>query len=163
MNLSINRPPPRQQLRSSPAAVPGAILHQPATAHRPATIAPTRHSVVSVVRTYGVRECETSASLAPPAQPLRAANKRCCETRSSEETFPYVAAWAGEDGAKAVVATQGRVAKAARQIIESSPAPHLSGGKPPGADAAAAAARSARVGLERRLSPTTAEPVGVGL
>ena len=78
-------------------------------------------------------------------------------------SFPYVAAWAGEDGAKAVVATQGRVAKAARQIIESSPAPHLSGGKPPGADAAAAAARSARVGLERRLSPTTAEPVGVGL
>ncbi|MDA8061658.1 MAG: ArdC family protein, partial [Actinomycetota bacterium] len=33
-------------------------------------------------------------------------------------SFPYVAAWAGEDGAKAVVATQARVSKAARQIIE---------------------------------------------
>jgi len=73
-------------------------------------------------------------------------------------SFPYVAAWAGEDGAKAVVATQGRVAKAARQIIEASPALHLSGGKVPGADAAVAAARSARVGLEGWLSPTTAEP-----
>ena len=83
-------------------------------------------------------------------------------------SFPYVAAWAGEDGAKAVVATQGRVAKAARQIIDASPAPHVSGGKAPGADAAVAAARSARVGLEGRLSPTTtepatAEPAGVGL
>jgi len=78
-------------------------------------------------------------------------------------SFPYVAAWAGEDGVKAVVATQGRVATAARQIICASPAPHLSGGKAPGADAALAAARAARVGLEGRLSPTIAEPTGVGL
>ena len=74
-------------------------------------------------------------------------------------SFPYVAGWAGTDTAKAVAATQGRVAKAARQIIEASPAPHLSGGKVPGTDAALASARSAKVGFEARLSPTSAEPV----
>jgi hypothetical protein len=83
-------------------------------------------------------------------------------------SFPYVAGWAGEDGAKAVVATQARVAKAARQIIEASPAPHVSGGRVPGADTAIAAARSRREELEGRLSPTATEsvatePAGVGL
>jgi len=72
-------------------------------------------------------------------------------------SFPYVAAWAGEEGAKAVVATQRRVATAARQIIEASPAPHLSGGKAPGAEAAMAA-RSSTLGQEGRLSPATTEP-----
>ena len=46
-------------------------------------------------------------------------------------SFPYVAAWAGEDGMKAVQATQARVAQAARRIIEASPAVHGAGGKPP--------------------------------
>lgn len=83
-------------------------------------------------------------------------------------SFPCVAAWAGEDGAKAIVATQGRVATAARQIICASPAPHLSGGKVPGVDAAPAAARSPEVGLDGRLAPTThapttPEPPGLGL
>jgi|GEM_PF-6496936 len=131
MNLSINRPPPRQQLRSSAAPVPGAILHQPTTTHRPATTDRTRHSVVSVVRSYGVRECETSGSLAPPAQQLRAANKRCCETRSSEESFPYVAGWAGADPLSAVRATQRRVAVAARVVLAASPAATTDGGRPP--------------------------------
>lgn len=117
MNLSTNLPPPRPQLQSSAAPVPGAILHELATTHRPATTDRTRHSVVSVVRSYGVRECETSGSLAPPAQRLRAANKRCCETRSSEESFPYVAAWAGKDPAAVLAATASRVAVAAERII----------------------------------------------
>ena len=82
-------------------------------------------------------------------------------------SFPYVAAWAGEDGAKAVVATQGRVATAARQIIEASPAPHLSGGKAPGVEAAIAAARSAREtaagGRSQSAAEVAAEPTGVGL
>jgi len=167
MNLSTNLPPPRPQLQSSAAPVPGAILHELATTHRPATTDRTRHSVVSVVRSYGVRECETSGSLAPPAQRLRAANKRCCETRSSEESFPYVAGWAGEDGPKAVAATQARVAQVARTIIDASPAPHATGGRPPGADAAIAAARAANPmpGRQRSTSAAepAAEPAGVGL
>jgi hypothetical protein len=76
---------------------------------------------------------------------------------SDDYSFPYVAAWAGEEGTKAVVATQRRVATAARQIIEASPAPHLSGGKAPGAEAALAA-RSATSDQERRLSPAATEP-----
>ena len=44
-------------------------------------------------------------------------------------SFPYVSAWAGGDGAKAVQATQVRVATAARTLIEASPAEHLLGGK----------------------------------
>lgn len=78
-------------------------------------------------------------------------------------SFPYVTAWAGEDGAKAVAATQTRVAQVARTIIDASPAPHVSGGRPPGADAATATARSARAELEARLSPAAAEAAGVGL
>lgn len=84
-------------------------------------------------------------------------------------SFPYVAAWAGEDGAKAVAATQGRVATAARQIIEASPAPHVSGGKAPGAAAAIAAARSAREAgaaagrRARSAAEVAAEPAAVGL
>jgi len=82
-------------------------------------------------------------------------------------SFPYVAAWAGEDGAKAVAATQARVAQVARTIIDASPAPHLPGGRPPGADAVIAAARAANPAPGRRRSPMTpeptAEPVGVGL
>lgn len=78
-------------------------------------------------------------------------------------SFPYVAAWAGEDGAKAVVAAQGRVAAAARQIIEASPAPHVSGGKVPGAAAAIAAARARRAGVEGHPAEATTKPAGVGL
>jgi hypothetical protein len=82
-------------------------------------------------------------------------------------SFPYVAAWAGEDGAKAVVAAQSRVATAARQIIEASPAPHVPGGKAPGAAAAVAAARAGREAAVNRPSHTVAaaasEPAGVGM
>jgi len=82
-------------------------------------------------------------------------------------SFPYVAAWAGEDGARAVAATQARVAQVARTIIDASPAPHATGGRPPGADAAIAAARAANGPSTRRRSPSApepaADPVGVGL
>ena len=54
-------------------------------------------------------------------------------------SFPYVAAWAGDQGAKAVHAVQGRVASAAREIIEASPAARAQGGRPPGAAAVIAA------------------------
>jgi N-terminal domain of anti-restriction factor ArdC len=66
-------------------------------------------------------------------------------------SFPYVAGWAGEDGAKAVRATQVRVARAARQIIDASPAPHASGGRPPGVEEAVNAARAHRAELSGRL------------
>jgi hypothetical protein len=51
-------------------------------------------------------------------------------------TFPYVAGWAGERGARAVAETQARVAQAAKVIIASSPAEHALGGKPHGVDLA---------------------------
>jgi hypothetical protein len=78
-------------------------------------------------------------------------------------SFPYVATWAGESGAKAVAATQARVASAARQIIDASPAPHRSGGKATGVDAALPATRLRGVGEELRASETSSEPAGVGL
>jgi hypothetical protein len=56
-------------------------------------------------------------------------------------SFPYVAAWAGEDADKAIRETQARVARAAKAIIAVSPADHDSGGKLPGADLAVSAAR----------------------
>jgi hypothetical protein len=67
---------------------------------------------------------------------------------TGDYSFPYVAAWAGVDGAKAIQATQARVATAARLIIEASPAPHVLGGRPPGSAqvAAAAGARRAELG-----------------
>jgi len=82
-------------------------------------------------------------------------------------SFPYVAAWEGEDAAKAVVATQDRVATAAGWIIEASPALQLSGGKAPGVETAIAAARSARETAAGSRSQSAAEvatePTGVGL
>jgi len=77
---------------------------------------------------------------------------------TDDYSFPYVAAWAGEDGAKAVAATQARVAEVARTIIDASPAPHATGGRPPGADAAIVAARAADPAPGRRQSPAVAEP-----
>ena len=61
---------------------------------------------------------------------------------TGDYSFPYVAAWAGRDGARAVQAVQARVALAARGLIAASPAPCSGGGRPPGA-AAIATGRSA--------------------
>ena len=72
---------------------------------------------------------------------------------TDDYSFPYVAAWAGEDGANAVQATQARVATAARQLIDASPAAHTTGGKVPGVQAAIAAAQQRRSELEVRLAP----------
>jgi predicted transcriptional regulator of viral defense system len=81
---------------------------------------------------------------------------------TDDYSFPYVAAWAGEDGANAVQATQARVATAARQLIDASPAPHTTGGKVPGVQAAIAAAQQRRSELEVRLAPAAEpEPVAV--
>ena len=52
---------------------------------------------------------------------------------TGDYSFPYVAAWAGKDGARAVQAVQARVALAARGLIAASPAPCSGGGRPPGA------------------------------
>jgi hypothetical protein len=86
-------------------------------------------------------------------------------------SFPYVAGWAGEDAGKAVATTQDRVATAARQIIDASPANHLPGGRPPGVEAAVADAQTRREGLRTRIGGSTQDPavceqaaqVGVGL
>jgi len=52
-----------------------------------------------------------------------------------------VTCWAGEDGVKAVRATAGRVASAAKTIIEASTATHGTGGRVPGMEAALQARR----------------------
>jgi hypothetical protein len=81
---------------------------------------------------------------------------------TGDYSFPYVASWAGEAGAKAVQATQLRVAKTSRQIIESSSAPHTGGGRVPGVEAAIAAAQARRAELEARFVATSdAEPAVV--
>ncbi len=73
---------------------------------------------------------------------------------TGDYSFPYVATWAGDTGAKAVQATQLRVAKAARQIIAASTASHSTGGKVPGAGAVIEAAETRRAELEARLAQT---------
>ena len=55
---------------------------------------------------------------------------------TDDYSFPYVTAWAGKDGAKAVRATATRVASAAHSIIEASTATHGTGGRAPGVEAA---------------------------
>ncbi len=80
---------------------------------------------------------------------------------TDDYTFPYVAGWAaGDDPVKAIQATQARVGRAARSIIEASPAPHVPGGKVPGASAAVEAARLARLDHVADVDPVEA---GVGV
>jgi hypothetical protein len=74
-------------------------------------------------------------------------------------SFPYVAVWAGRDGAKAVAATQARVARAATVLLAASPAPHASGGRPPGVEAALAARRD---GALATTSPAIAGVLDAG-
>lgn len=64
---------------------------------------------------------------------------------TDDYSFPYVAGWAGDDPVAAIQATQRRVARAARAILEASPAEHGSGGKIPGADLATGRSRTLRV------------------
>ncbi len=80
---------------------------------------------------------------------------------TDEYTFPYVAGWAGEDPNAAVLATQRRVAQAAKTIIEVSPAEHSSGGKVPGADQALEAARARRAELTGGFSAAEEPAVAV--
>jgi hypothetical protein len=83
---------------------------------------------------------------------------------AGEYSFPYVAAWAGADGARAIQATQARVATAARLIIEASPAPHCPGGRPPGFAEAVAAAEARRADLNSRFEAAGADiAIGVEL
>jgi hypothetical protein len=53
---------------------------------------------------------------------------------TDEYSFPYVAGWAGADADQAIRGTQARVNAAAQAIIAASPAEHMGGAKPPGAE-----------------------------
>jgi hypothetical protein len=70
---------------------------------------------------------------------------------TDEYSFPYVVGWAGDDPVARVQAAQRRVARAAKAIIEVSPADHGSGGKVPGATQAVQGARVRRAELAGRL------------
>ena len=60
---------------------------------------------------------------------------------SDGASFPDVADWAGEQAAKAIRTNGARISRAARAIIAVSPADHVAGSTPPGADLALAALR----------------------
>ena len=60
---------------------------------------------------------------------------------TDDYSFPYVSAWAGQGGTKAVRATASRVASAAQSIIGGSTATHGTGGRAPGVEAALQARR----------------------
>jgi N-terminal domain of anti-restriction factor ArdC len=77
-------------------------------------------------------------------------------------TFPYVSAWAGQDGTKAVRATASRVASAARSIIEASTAAHGTGGRVPGVEAALQARRRAAQPLTPSRVLQEPEQRGIG-
>ncbi len=81
-------------------------------------------------------------------------------------SFPYVATWAGQDHTDVVAATQRRVAGTARVLIAASPAPHLEGGRVPGAEAALRAQSETRIaksaGVEM-ASPEAAPSLAPGL
>ena len=68
-------------------------------------------------------------------------------------SFPYVAGWAGDNPAKAIAQTQARVSKAAKAILEVSPALVVSGGRVPGVENAVEAARHQRE-VERQAAET---------
>lgn len=86
---------------------------------------------------------------------------------TGDYSFAYVATWAGEGAARALQATQQRVATAAREIIEASPAAHVGGGRVPGAEVAIAAAKVRRAERDNRASsgasvvPEQAQAVGL--
>ncbi len=85
--------------------------------------------------------------------------------------FPDVATWADNERDKTVRETQARVTRAAQAIIACSPAEHLAGSKPPGADLALAAMqeidreeasrRAALGGWESEPAPISADGPGV--
>ena len=78
---------------------------------------------------------------------------------TDEYSFPYVAGWAGGDGARAVAATQARVAAAAKTIIAASPAEHGLGDRAPGVGLLLD--RAQRAGLAVATSAPTVVAVGV--
>ena len=85
---------------------------------------------------------------------------------AGDYSFPYVAGWAGGDGAKAVAATQVRVAKAVKEILAVSAAEQSAGGRVPGVDAALEAARVERANCEARrvvADGRSASPAGIGV
>jgi hypothetical protein len=77
-------------------------------------------------------------------------------------TFPYVTAWAGQDGTKAVRATASRVASAAQAIIEASTATHGTGGRAPGMEAALQARRDTPRAESPAPEPWQLEARGIG-
>jgi hypothetical protein len=84
---------------------------------------------------------------------------------TDDYSFPYVAGWAAtsKDPAREVLATQDRVANAARIILDSSPADHMPGGRVPGMEHAVErrkAEREARKVVD--VEPATAA-LGLGV
>ena len=81
---------------------------------------------------------------------------------TDDYTFPYITAWAAQDGTKAVRATASRVASAAKSVIEASTAPHGTGGRPPVVEAALTDATRAGAGKDASTELGALEERGIG-
>jgi hypothetical protein len=79
-------------------------------------------------------------------------------------TFPYVASWAGPDGAAAVRRAATRIAAAAKEIIAASTIEHSTGGRAPGAEhAVTRAADQARVAWQQLITEPAVGAVASGI
>jgi N-terminal domain of anti-restriction factor ArdC len=118
--------PPLVEVRSDmdEAARTKTLIHElgHVVLHDPATLAGKVHT------TRGLKEVEAESVAFIVADAHGMA--------TDGYTFPYVTAWAGQDGTTAVRATASRVASAAQSIINASTATHGTGGRAPGMDAA---------------------------
>jgi hypothetical protein len=110
------------------------LLHDPAT------------SPLTLARSVREVEAESVAFVVASAHGMA----------TDDYSFSYVASWAGEGGPDVVRASAGRIAAAARQLIEASPAAHGPGGRVPGVEAAVEASSAAR--LARSPGAPVSEP-----
>ncbi|MGH9067200.1 MAG: hypothetical protein ACRD0J_06890, partial [Acidimicrobiales bacterium] len=82
-----------------------------------ALFGPSGDSVVSVVRSYGVSECEGAGPLLLTVQVPLPVNDQRCEGPSSETSFPYVARWSAGDP-EVVRSSAERAMATARRVVE---------------------------------------------
>ena len=77
---------------------------------------------------------------------------------TDDYSFPYVAAWAGQDPGKVIAKTAQRVAATAKDIIAASPAEHTHGGKA----ALRLTALDMRAAASAAAAPRVAAAAGIG-
>ena len=109
------------------------------------------HEPATLTATYRDRPRPSRGAIEVEAESVAFIVADAHHMSTDDYSFPYVAVWAGPDGADVVQASTQRVATAARQIIAASPAEHATGGRVPGVERALAA-RQDRQRPERRYA-----------